>query len=359
MKAYCYHCFSVFDGKRIEFTCPRHSEHDHILGPDSPHFMSWSKSLSQWRLPTRISCDLCGLYTGDKACPACHRPLPFYTGRAPQSIVAIAGCRATGKSVYLDAAIHQIRDRLPRQGHVPYCLMFETDSGFEAYRAHHEIMFHQGRLLPATQAAHWRQGDLEPLILRLLPTKKQKKRVTQNVVFYDPPGELFQTLEDVRFVRYLTSSAGLIFTVDVSASVGHKFDTADSLSNVAQYMRNLLRLPKGKLSHSLAVTVTKCDETVFPTYPAEDLVPDWNRSSLWTEGSRAINEQVSLTSGRCREALIALGQQDLVQVAERNFENVRFFGVSSLGSPPTGPRLSKPPEPIGVQCPMFWLLNQI
>jgi len=352
MSVTCYHCFARFPERDIRFRCSWHKP---------PLVFPWHARFGRWTVPSRAPCprEKCWVLSGYKVCPQCYQDLPYYIGHCRQKTIAVAGCRSAGKSIYLTSLIYQLRERLARDVHRVLAVMFEDDASYAMYHRYYQRLVVRQRVLEATQAETQRATEeFSPLVVRLLRSGRRRTTCVQNLVFFDPAGELFHSLSDIRFVRYLGYSSAILFLVDIKSDGEADVDASTALANICQQVRRQLNIRSRKLPQALAVALTKCDDGVFQNHPPENLVPGHaDGHAFWGKRRLQTVREARAASRRCRVILQASGRHNLVAVAERNFASVRYFALSSLGTAPQGAALSGPPSPLGVEHPLYWALR--
>ncbi|MEI7687315.1 MAG: hypothetical protein WCL32_20095, partial [Planctomycetota bacterium] len=259
----CYGCFARFTHSRAHFKCLEHSP-PFIFpasGPGTGGRRSWD-----------AVCPHDDRFTGFRVCPHCRRDLPYYVGRTNQNIVAITGDRGAGKTAYLWSLLYQLSEIATRKP-APFAVaMFETDSSYRAYQKLCATVLIERTVPEATQVVDFIQGQFDPVIARLLCDGRKASSFC-NVVFYDPPGELFANLEKIRYLRYLAHARAMIFLVEVPAhasapTAGPLASAAgDHLAAIAHQIREVNGISKAqKLPQTLAIGITKSDEAIFREY---------------------------------------------------------------------------------------------
>ncbi len=348
------------------FKCPFHKVNDPVLGDDSPLIFPWEPRRYARRPPRSVMCPADLLFTGFRVCPHCRSDLPYYTGRCRQRIVALTGCRAAGKTVYLWSLLHQIRQRLSRAPQPFAVAMFEDDL---SYCAVEELCnsLERNRIVPeATQANPLMAGELRPIIVRVLQQGNRRLDLS-NLVFYDPPGELIENLSKTVYLRYLAHSAGIIYLVDPPNGKGSADNDAkaalasEALGGIVRQVRIELRIAERlRLPIALAVAVAKADEFFFDYGGRDSLVPRTNKGSkYWYAWTSRKQLELARSGEHCQNLLREFGFDNLVNIATSNFNRVQFFALSSLSQSPVNGRLTKPPIPDGVENPLFWILHSM
>jgi hypothetical protein len=195
----CFSCFAQFRPAETYFRCPMHPG-ERFLFPYRSH--SW---WPVWKPPRQALCPRDALVTGFRVCPnpRCHAELPYFIGSAPQHIVAVTGCGGTGKTVYLWSLLHQMREVLTRAENPFAVAMFEDDTSFRMYQQLCQRIQDDRRVPDFTDAQVIREENrIPPVIVRVM-TKGERRAALDNLVFYDPAGELFENLSDKCYLRYL------------------------------------------------------------------------------------------------------------------------------------------------------------
>lgn len=298
-----------------------------------------------------------GRLTRHRLCPKCKIELPQYVGQVQQNIVAVTGCRGSGKSVFHCSLLYQLREVLSREPDPFVLAMFEDDNSFAAYYALYKSLFIDGTLPEGTHVESQVEGNFEPIIVRLLQRRKGFGRTPHtNMVFYDHAGELVEALEKPHYLRYLVHSSALIYLVDLES----RSEMAEfSLNAIIRHFRNSGL--EGKIKRPLAIVLNKSDEKLFPTTFAEHgrsyLLPgDKEGAAFWHRWGARERAIVNQTSNRCLEYARSCGMNNLMNLARDNFANYRVFAVSPLGAAPSGVKLQTV-EPLGVEYPLFWTLR--
>jgi len=358
----CYHCFAKFPPRALHFKCIWHAVDDPVLGPGSPMIFHSGRWFGPCRPPKRVVCPVDHLLTSDRVCPDCHHDLPYYVGRSSQRVVSIAGCQGSGKTVYLWGLLYRLRERLARDEHAFASAMFEDDASARFYYRLSEAILRRGELPEATQAVAQRRGEIRPVIVRLL---RPGRRPMSNLVFYDHAGELIEAMDDVRYLRHLAHSASIIYLVDPTGGGGRRSGdeanrlAAEALGHLGRQIRAELGLGKHeRIAKRLAVVISKADVSITPRDGAEapsDGLGDGQ--DCWRRWNRAGRAELDRASRRCEDLARDLGLDACVNAARLNFTRVRFFLASSLGRPFLPGTGGVPPEPMGVEHPLFWALT--
>ncbi len=364
----CLHCFSRFSPWDVCFKCTWHRVKNPNLGPDAPLVFEpeWAPSFWRpWRSPpTHTSCPKDKRITGFRVCPYCHQDLPYYAGRADQQIIAVTGTRGSGKTVYLWSVIHQVQTILARDPNPFLVLLFEDDLSFEVFRDLNDQIFRQRKVPQFTNPVTQKEHGIRPIIARLLRKSRSRKPGVSNLVFYDPAGELIEDLDNLQYLRYLAHSSAIIYLQDpmvegVQAGTRGTLAAA-GLGHIALQLRREMNIPETKrLPQVLAVLLTKADESVFSRYPPAELIPGLENQEFWSTWTNESQAAANEANDHCKQIIEDMELHNLIAVAEQNFVTVRFFAASSLNQAPRNGVLHRKPEPVGVEAPLFWVMNML
>jgi hypothetical protein len=356
----CYHCFRTFEARQLVFKC--------VMHPEGPHLFAWKPRFWQRQPPRFATCPRDHLLTGYRVCPFpdCHQDLPYYAGRVRQRVIAVTGCSGTGKTLYLWSLIHTLQEDSARQQRPHAVALFENDDAFLTFDQLNRRILLDGELPDPTQAEEMRQGLARPCIVRILREGGRGPGLC-NLIFYDPAGELFENLEEAQYLRYLAGSEAILYLVDLPRTDNpaeadqYRRKTSMGLNAVIHQIRNERGLARDALlDQPLAVALTKADENVL----AEDAPGSWvagleQGGEFWRSWSSPAKRAVQQVSQRCEAFLREQELDSFVNLARMNFPRVCFFALSSLGMAPEGNRLTGRPQPVGVENPLFWILQTL
>lgn len=361
----CYHCFTRFQPYELHFRCLHHKHNFPVLSEGVSGVKQFWLRHFQRTPVVSARCNFgkessrCRLLSGYRVCPHCEEPLPHYLGRIPQRIVAVTGCGASGKTVYLSCLLWQLRHQHALSQSPFVTAMFEDDRSFRFYQKLYHDLFVQRWMPRFTQAADQKEGNLPPVIVRLL--RSQGDSGYANLVFYDHAGELIEALELTRYLRYLAHSQAILYLVDPRESQDL---AATGLQAVARQIRIECGLKQDQpIEKPLAVVLTKMDSLQDPIFrePAT-LRPDTHDpAEFWNRWGRHEQAAIHKAGRRIEEYLRNEKKFDnLANAAELNFPNRQYFVVSSLGQEPDSEsKLAQVPQPMGVESPLFWALRSL
>ena len=217
----CPHCFSPLDPDLRLYRCPGPCESftDPVAsahrGSQVVAFTTQGlkrEGKGPWNPPASVSCYRCRKEAGE-ICPDCHLDLPrsWRAGRAV--CVAMAGARATGKSVYLAVVVKQLEQMLQQMNSL---LRFTTDEGRSTYTTNYEAhLYGQREIMPSTAPANVANAyQAVPMIISLGVING----VPQYLVLRDVAGEdLERPAGDQTYLSYFRRAHAVFFLFDPSA----------------------------------------------------------------------------------------------------------------------------------------------
>jgi hypothetical protein len=359
----CYRCFAQFSPRRLHFKCLQHAGDAAGQGQQGFRIFPWKPGFLQNRPPRHALCGDCRRYSSLRVCPSCREELPHYAGRIGQRIIAVTGNQGSGKTVYHWGIVHQLRERLAADPKTPVAAMFEDDESFRLFQSLDTSIRHKRTVPALTQGNETRRGRFKPMIVRLMLNRFWRSAMHTNLIFYDTAGELIHSLKEVEYLRYLAHASAIIYLVDPVDPTGAR----EGLNAVVKQVRQELSLPSGrKINKPLAIGISKSDVRLFPEvikrFGRSSVLPDNDHGpGFWQGAASKRAAKISATSDVCRTFLTQeLEQHPVVALAENSFDTVRYFGLSVFnGSLDSQNRVTQPPSPLGVEHPLFWLLDQL
>lgn len=304
-------------------------------------------------------------------CPVCHYRLPAGWRLGHATCIAMAGARATGKTVYIAVLVKELQLLGERINCVVEPATRETD---ENYREHYETPLYEERgILESTPAAH--TGDpyqREPLIFSL----GVWQGVRQFLVIRDVAGEDLENGTDAssQSMQFFAHADGVIFMFDplkVEAIRHQLHDLVPAQERVGGDPRAVLRTVLGIIGEgtpNLAVVVSK-----FDTLQALRDVngTEWNR--IMSNPGAAFSRDFSLARApyndgdglflheEVRSLLQKLEAGPMMMAVEQPYTGTmlhsRFFAVSALGESPIGDKLHRNGiSPFRCLDPVRWVL---
>lgn len=306
---------------------------------------------NSWTPPQQITCQRC---QGPMAecCPRCHHFLPPQWGDGTVTCIALAGARATGKSIYLGVLVKLLE--LFAEAHQT-TLGFVDSASREMYTQIYEKPLYETRgiIAPTPRANLADSYQRQPLILSL----GFINGVRRYVVLRDVAGEdLEGSVENSPHLRFFADASVVLFLFDptrvpevrnqlqdlIPAQLHEGGDPAVVLNNLNQLI--------GQGSPRLGIVLSK-----FDTMQALTGVADTELSRIMSHAGAAFQRDPgplatgydeadgALLHEEIRSLLQRLGGGHIVTAVERPHSGRvlphRFFGVSALGAPTEGESL--------------------
>lgn len=325
----------------------------------------------RWQPPHTLPCPKCKGPTHEM-CPHCHYILLPQWRTSPTVALAMAGARATGKSVYIAVLVKQLEQMY---AHAGLTVMFADARSRQIYDQHYEKPLYEARgIMAATRAAGLADAyQRDPIILTLGGLQGQSTKL----VIRDVAGEdLEQPKADETYLSYFQRADGVLFMFDPSA-VGEVRELLKDylppqdreVGDPGKVLENLLRVI-GQAPVPVGMILSK-----FDTMQALSLVQDhrWRRVMSNAGAAFARDPGVfglgydrvdgDLLHQEVYSLLALLHAQRftnaLAPVHERHVRDHRFFTVSALGESAVGDKL----HPRGIapfRCldPLRWVLSR-
>lgn len=361
----CPRCFTALPARRVVWQCvsgqcrrefdPRGSAFAGVPMDQAPLMEAEApEDAKRWSPPAaeEMTCYQCG-GRGLEVCPTCHYFLPPSWRLADAFCVALAGARATGKSVYLGVLIKQLSETLAVRGG---SLSFPPGPSREIYQTHYEKPLFEARGIMnttvPTNVADAYQRD--PLICSLGVVGDTQRYL----VFRDAAGEDLEGLTGLpEHLSYFNRADAVFYLFDPTAvpevrdllrdllppQVHQVGDPIRALDSVIQLTRDS--------NARVAMIMSK-----FDTMQALRHVRSTNWSRVMSNPGAAFArdpgthvgyqaDDAALLHEEVRSLLELLGARRFVTAMSspahgRPYRH-RFFAVSALGEPAEGERLHK------------------
>ncbi|HOW94725.1 hypothetical protein [Mycolicibacterium fallax] len=303
-------------------------------------------------------------------CPVCRFTLPIGWRGGQAICIAMAGARATGKSLYVAVLIKQLELLCERLG---VSMEPATQATASAYASIYERpLFEQRGLIPPTPAAHTQaSGQREPLVYSI----GSWHGLRRFVVLRDVAGEDLEAgnLSAPHF-RFFTNADAVFFMFDplrvqVIRDQLHDLLPAQSFSggDPRSVLSNLL-LAVGDGRPRLAVILSKFDAlrvlsevegsawSQVMSNPGAAFMRDSSSSRSYDEADgQLLHEEVRSLLQRLHGGSIMTAVENPASGAQLP---VRYFVVSALGQPPVGNRLNpKGIAPFRCADPLRWVTS--
>jgi hypothetical protein len=317
------------------------------------------------------SCRKCHNMASLVVCPTCHAPLPPNWYQCQTTCIAMAGARASGKSIYI-AVLKRQAEMLCELMGLP--LDFMDAATERIYKRVYQAPLYEQRGLLAPTARHETAAATQrtPLMLSM-GTIGNRQHV---LVIRDVAGEnLEDPMVDPQVFGFFSRADGVVFLFDPmrieeirrqlagvipeQAAVG-----GDPMSVLGNLVR-LMRINDQPIATPLAVVLAKFDVL----HELGSVVGSPWQAAMANAGA-AYSRDLSLNrppayeeaDGRLLDAevtslLTKLNARALLNKVRQEFSNSRMFAVSALGAAPVGQAL----HPRGIapfRCldPLKWIL---
>ena len=387
MKHKCLTCFKEFRVEQVHYRCNNRqcdeideklSAHmnkttqirGRVIEPESKK--GWPKGTSQQRCPN----PQCQKETYIRLCPNCHDQLPTALDGVQSLTVSVLGPRGSGKSLYLISTIEHLEKHV-----FPKCLgtSFEksTQHTKEKYQTMRDRVYQSGRLLRPNDHAELDPEILIPFVFHTRVKSyrsgfypiQRKNRI--NIVTFDVAGEACQKADLLQTnCPNLPKHEALIIIIDPTyflkdqlpneAKTSMVKDAEDPIvviTNIQQYIKSANNLGDKKITIPTAFVITKLDALKqmhgFSNYNSI-LETDKHKNGYNATYCKEVSSQL-------KTFLEGLGASNVVKMAHDHFGNYLFFGVTSLGMPPTeinGQIRADNLSPRNTESPWLWILHQ-
>jgi hypothetical protein len=371
----CPYCYESFREREIMFRCSG------TAGPSGRRCTPSEDEIQRSRfgyttgLPPAFTgdgrretarCPHCGAETRVKICPACHSQLPPGFGKVRDRLIALVGARETGKTAYVTVLLHElfhgVGDRFDA------AVMPADDTTRQQFVRIYERPLYAEAVLPkATRAS---ETLIPPLVYRFMVKRRSRIRRSDEEMllsFYDTAGEHFTTDDRFdRLCRYLTGADGVMLLMDPlqlasarsRAVPGARLPATDLVQQgpvaVLERITKVLLGGAERVEKPVAVVLTKMDALwhgfaedsplrrpppQIPAYPHYDGLD--------------VHQQVKRLLGEW-------GGEAIESIMSSRYARWGYFGVSSLGAPPTSENRVPDgfPRPYRVADPFLWLMSE-
>lgn len=388
----CPVCWKRFDREQIlHIACHPDLMGDPTLGPDQMLRFLATKFDARFR-----AIDPKGVACSDVACPSCRRRLPAGFLDVAYHLFSIVGVPAAGKSYFLAAMLHMLRQRMARDLQLAFTDADAADNTvlnkmaqqlFSGSTNAPDLYLGKTQMVGGDTAEYWerdgRRVQLPKPFSYLVAGGKldEPGRRPFTVVFYDNAGEHFEpgrSHEESISAQHVACCDGILYLFDPTCTAGFRARLAgvqdfqltdyrrlDHQEAVISHMRNRIRSEMGlpaweKITTPIAFMVGKCD-TWQHLLGTEPLAAPVN-------GGCVDNAAIQTNSARLRELLLETSPSVVTNI-ESISKEVVYFPISALGHSPAyfkdehgteklGPVPGKI-KPVHVEAPMLWLLHRL
>jgi len=325
-----------------------------------------------FRPVNEATCPDCGMVSGIKVCPNCHNRLPATFGEGSSPLIAMAGAKNTGKTVYLRVLANQLRNGMGRRfdadvrlaGDIQFRSEGEGGLGFGAASA--ELFPNRGLYAQTAQAV---AGRREPMVFAWRQRRRLTGFDTTFLSFFDTAGEDLTDQDTVDNLGYLGAADALILLLDPfmipqardqislpAEALNTGTSTLDVVNRVTENLRTSHRLGgKKNIPIPVAVAFAKIDAFFDVLGQDHPLVRRPEPGPFYDDqAGRSTHEQV-------RALLHDWGADDIDTHLNHNYKNFRYFAVSALGAEPDYRANlidERGVQPFRVDEPLLWLLSQ-
>ncbi|MEV5689690.1 hypothetical protein [Micromonospora globbae] len=381
----CPYCYSKIDMRAPWFRCtgrrppgkepcaPRwDTDRERELGVKEMVLPSFAGPRRGLRTVIAAACPDCGVESAVRVCPTCHSRLPATFGEGRSPLIAMAGARHTGKSVYLKVLSHQLRNGMGRRFGADIRLVGDTQFSAETGGGADFLdpageLFPDGGLYQRTNQA--KRGRREPIVFAWRQTRRITGYDTTFLSFFDTAGEDLAAQETVDNLGYLGAADALILLLDPfmipqardrirlpKAALDITARTIDVVSRVTENLRLSHRLGgRRNIPIPVAVAFAKIDAFFDVLGPEHPLVRRPQPGPYYDEqAGRDTHEHV-------RALLHDWGADDIDTHLRLNYKRFRYFAISSLGTEPDydNNRVdARGVQPFRVDEPLLWLLSE-
>jgi Double-GTPase 2 len=355
-KCICPYCFSQITPRNVLFRCINPVCAGKKLAPRVPLI----------GFPQVAICDTCNTESYRRICPNCDFELSSDLGLVDQQLIAIIGGRDTGKSHYIAALIHKLQHETGQN--FTFSLRFIGDNTQKRWEDDFETpLFVRRSILQSTKPGYIDASVKKPLIFRLTMTSHGRKRAL-NISFLDSAGEDMRSQDALDLqVPYIRDASAIIFLLDplqissvrqLLPGVGlpHQSQEANPeaiVGRVCELIRSHSHLaPTRKIKTPIAFTLSKIDALRSILPPDSALLRNSEHFGyLDIDDVKNVHTEIA-------NDLRSWISYNFCQQIDHDFETYRYFGVSSLGSPPDKDGHLISINPIRVEDPFLWILQQ-
>lgn len=380
----CPYCYETFPDREIMFRCTARSSPtnrkcaralDPILEGRFGSQRELGPAFKADGRKGRAKCPACEGETTYRICPVCHSQLPVQFGMVGSRMIAMAGARESGKTVYMTVLLHEIENRIGDQfGASIMGADEETRRQFTA--SYEDPIYNAGRLPQATRQAGQRDDSrVPPMVFRFsapLGGIRANRSEHSLLSFYDTAGEDFVRQEGLDVVtRYLSCADGVLLLLDPlqmagarnlavpgipMPGTGAQYETPlNILSRVTDILlANSKNGARTKIRKPMAVVFTKLDavwHNLDRVSPLRAQPPVGSKFDVLD--SLNVHEEI-------RHLLREWEGSQINLILENNYARYRYFGISALGQAPTEDNDVAPSgiQPYRVADPLTWMLAE-
>jgi hypothetical protein len=322
-----------------------------VTGPPFVRFIKPPEA-KRWSPPATARHDKCQGGPTAPACPHCRYVLPEKYHDAVSVCVAVAGARATGKSVFIGVLKKLIDQLMVEAGNT---VSWPDSSSRERYEKHYEAPLYGGneRLAATVPLSDVGSHVREPLVLSLGNVRGR----LAYLAIRDTPGEelergatrpLYQCFEYADLVLFLYDPLAMRPVRDALRGLIPAQDDPTTANPVDVLSTVLRRIGEG--DPLLAIVISKFDIFQFlRSFPEHELGKvALNRGAGFMRASSSgglyDKEHIALIHEETRSLMMMMGAQQIVTAVENPHRHKpyrhRFLVNSALGAPTEGNSIS-------------------
>jgi hypothetical protein len=377
---HCPYCYSPLGVRQIQFRCtgrvgkrgePCPPEVDRVLqsrtgfsGALPPVFEADGRS-------NNAECPRCGGATTTRVCPTCHTTLPVHFGKVGSRLIALVGAKETGKTVFMTVLVHELMHRVGSR--FDAAMSGADDKTRERFAGSYEgPLYRESRLLGTTTTAG--QAGRDPLVFRFTTAERRMLGAAAPrhtlLSFFDTAGEDLTSQRSIEEnVRYLSAADGIVLLLDplqmrgarqlakpgtrLPAEAGVADDPANVLERVTDLVMAVDGGPKKKIAKPLAIAFSKLDTLTHDLKESSPLRRSAPQTPFFDEtDSQEVHAEILRLLTRWDGARID-------QIANKHYQQYRYFGLSALGETPSADNKVSPRgiRPYRVADPFLWALG--
>jgi hypothetical protein len=318
--------------------------------------------------PDTAVCPDCRSETTIRICPVCHSRLPVHFGKVGNRLIVPVGAKESGKTVFMTVLVHELMHQTGQQFNA--AITGADEHTRQRFASDYERpLYRQSRLLAPTT------GHQAPLVFRFT-TERHRGRAGRPapqrtlLSFFDTAGEDLRSRQSIeQNVRYLGAADGIVLLLDPLQMRGARERAApdarlpdlseDEPATVLENVTDLLLSgqpgrPGKRIGRPLAIVFTKMDTLMHDLKETSPLRQPPPQQQYFDErDSLEVHTEIQRLLARWEGARID-------QIAQHNYSQYRYFGVSALGETPTADnRVSaRGIRPYRVASPILWILAQ-
>ncbi len=359
-RLYCPYCYGPFQEREIWFRCsgrigPKGTrcavDGDPILRARTGFSAALPPAFDADGRQLAARCPTCEAESSTRICPACHMQLPVHFGKVSSKLIALVGAKESGKTVYMTVLVHELMHRVGED--LNASISGADDETRRRFASDYELPLYQKKqLLASTTTAA--ATNRAPLLFRF--TSETRSRLGRHglgdprrtlLSFFDTAGEDLRSAKSVEEnVHYLSAADGVLLLLDPLqmrgardlAAPGTKLPTlgavGDEPANVLERVTDLIMKNEGtkarqRIAKPLAIVFTKIDALLHEFRETSPLrQPPVSTPYFDERDGRAVHAEIQRRLARWEGSRID-------QIAQKNYQAYRYFGVSALGETPT------------------------